>query len=70
MKEKGNIKSNALYNPNEARHPPPTNMMDSERDSELEKFIRCRRKLLSALRFAYKDSPSEIRIQTVHGQKG
>ncbi|KAG9313719.1 putative GTPase activating protein for Arf-domain-containing protein [Chiua virens] len=40
MKENGNIKSNALYNPNEARHPPPTNMIDSERDSELEKFIR------------------------------
>ncbi|KAH0831070.1 hypothetical protein J3R83DRAFT_13597 [Lanmaoa asiatica] len=40
MKEKGNIKSNVLYNPNEARHPPPTNMMDSERDSELERFIR------------------------------
>ena len=44
MKEKGNIKSNALYNPDEARHPPPATMMDSERDSELEKFIRCREK--------------------------
>ncbi|KAF9224689.1 ArfGap-domain-containing protein [Gyrodon lividus] len=40
MKENGNIKSNALYNPNETRHPPPANMIDSERDSELEKFIR------------------------------
>lgn len=42
MKEKGNIKSNALYNPDEARHPPPTDMMDLGRDSELEKFIRCK----------------------------
>ncbi|KIK96179.1 hypothetical protein PAXRUDRAFT_826228 [Paxillus rubicundulus Ve08.2h10] len=40
MKEIGNIKSNALYNPDETRHPPPANMLDSERDSELEKFIR------------------------------
>ncbi|KAF8553490.1 ArfGap-domain-containing protein [Imleria badia] len=40
MKEKGNVKSNALYNPDEAWHPPPTNMIDSARDSELEKFIR------------------------------
>ncbi|KAI0039122.1 ArfGap-domain-containing protein, partial [Auriscalpium vulgare] len=40
MRQNGNIKSNAHYNPNEIRHPPPTNMVDSERDSELEKFIR------------------------------
>lgn len=40
MRQNGNIKSNALYNPNETRHPPPANMVDSERDSELEKFIR------------------------------
>lgn len=49
MKEQGNIKANALYNPNEARHPPPTNMVDSERDSELEKFIRCRKKSILCL---------------------
>lgn len=36
----GNVKSNAHYNPNETRHPPPTNMIESERDSELEKYIR------------------------------
>ncbi|TCD68665.1 hypothetical protein EIP91_010187 [Steccherinum ochraceum] len=36
----GNIKSNAIYNPNETRHPPPINAIDQERDSELEKFIR------------------------------
>ncbi|VDB96645.1 unnamed protein product [Peniophora sp. CBMAI 1063] len=40
MRNMGNRKANALYNPDEVRHPPPTNMIDSERDSELEKFIR------------------------------
>jgi stromal membrane-associated protein len=40
MKQYGNIKSNQIYHPDERRHPPPTNMMESERDSELEKFIR------------------------------
>ncbi|KAI0088309.1 hypothetical protein BDY19DRAFT_985604 [Irpex rosettiformis] len=40
MRQNGNIKSNALYNPDEIRHPPPTNYIDSERDSELEKYIR------------------------------
>ncbi|KAG1752082.1 hypothetical protein EDB19DRAFT_1628154 [Suillus lakei] len=42
MKQNGNIKSNALYNPDEARHPPPTNMMEAERDSDIEKFIRAK----------------------------
>lgn len=41
MKSNGNVKSNAHFNPDETRHPPPTNMIDSERDSELEKYIRC-----------------------------
>ncbi|KAJ7481462.1 hypothetical protein FB451DRAFT_1350637 [Mycena latifolia] len=40
MRQNGNIKSNQLYNPNEARHPPPPNLMDGERDSEMEQFIR------------------------------
>lgn len=40
MKEAGNNKSNHMYNPNEARHPPPTNLVDGERDSELEVYIR------------------------------
>ncbi|KAI0752881.1 putative GTPase activating protein for Arf-domain-containing protein [Daedaleopsis nitida] len=40
MKANGNVKSNAHYNPDEVRHPPPTNMIDQERDSELEKYIR------------------------------
>lgn len=42
MKSKGNVKSNAHYNPDEVKHPPPTNMIDSERDSDLEKYIRCK----------------------------
>ena len=40
MKNNGNIKSNAYYNPDEKKHPLPTNMEESERDSELEKYIR------------------------------
>ncbi|KAG5717154.1 UBA domain-containing protein 3 [Termitomyces sp. T112] len=40
MKSIGNVKSNAMYNPNEARNPPPANLMDAERDSELEQYIR------------------------------
>ena len=40
MKEMGNLKSNAIYNPDEVRNPPPTNMVEQERDSDLEKYIR------------------------------
>jgi hypothetical protein len=40
MKNMGNAKSNAIYNPNEARHPPPPNLEDGERDSEMEQYIR------------------------------
>ncbi|PIL29316.1 hypothetical protein GSI_09367 [Ganoderma sinense ZZ0214-1] len=40
MKSTGNVKSNAHFNPDETKHPPPTNMIDQERDSDLEKFIR------------------------------
>lgn len=40
MKNIGNRKSNAYYNPDETKHPLPTNMEDSERNSELEKYIR------------------------------
>ncbi|SRR6266404_4539148 len=56
MREVGNIRSNQLYNPDEVRNPPPTNMIDAERDSELEKFIRgwwrwlpCKSELTQAL---------------------
>lgn len=41
MRTLGNVKSNAFYNPNEAKYPPPSNLMDGERDSELEQYIRC-----------------------------
>lgn len=40
MKKVGNINANAYYNPDEKRHPPPTNFIETERDSELEKYIR------------------------------
>ena len=40
MRQVGNVNSNQTYNPDEVRNPPPTNMIDAERDSELEKFIR------------------------------
>lgn len=36
----GNRKSNAIYNPNELRNPPPPNLEDGERDSEMEQYIR------------------------------
>ncbi|CAK9785853.1 ArfGap-domain-containing protein [Cutaneotrichosporon oleaginosum] len=39
MKEMGNIKSNAIYNPDPKRNPPPATVSD-ERDSEIQKFIR------------------------------
>ncbi|KAI8972423.1 hypothetical protein BD414DRAFT_517975 [Trametes punicea] len=42
MRSMGNVKSNAHYNPDEIRNPPPTNMIESERDSELEKYIRAK----------------------------
>ncbi|KAB5588485.1 GTPase activating protein for Arf protein [Ceratobasidium theobromae] len=42
VKNTGNIASNAKWNPNEARHPPPTNLEESERDSEMEKYIRAK----------------------------
>ena len=40
MKSIGNIKSNKIYNPNEIRNPPPPNLEESERDSEIEQYIR------------------------------
>ncbi|KIK68299.1 hypothetical protein GYMLUDRAFT_35684 [Collybiopsis luxurians FD-317 M1] len=42
MKEMGNLNSNAIYNPNELRHPPPPMLTEDERDSELEKYIRAK----------------------------
>ncbi|KAF6751143.1 hypothetical protein DFP72DRAFT_991442 [Ephemerocybe angulata] len=40
MRNMGNVRSNAIYNPNELRNPPPPNIEDGERDSEMEKYIR------------------------------
>ena len=40
MRQTGNRASNAIWNPNEALHPPPTSLGADERDSEVEKFIR------------------------------
>ena len=41
MRSIGNTKANSIYNPDESRHPPPTNTSEfNDRDGELEKFIR------------------------------
>jgi len=40
MRNNGNTKSNAIYNPNENKYPPPVSTMDGERDSEMEQYIR------------------------------
>ncbi|TFK53178.1 ArfGap-domain-containing protein [Heliocybe sulcata] len=42
MKNTGNVKSNSVYNPDETRNPLPANMMEAERDSEIEKYIRAK----------------------------
>ncbi|KAJ7201077.1 hypothetical protein GGX14DRAFT_371789 [Mycena pura] len=42
MKRMGNLNSNLIHNPNETRHPPPPNIMDGERDSEMEQYIRAK----------------------------
>ena len=40
MRVIGNIKANQYWNPDERKHPLPANFEETERDSELEKFIR------------------------------
>src|SRR5260370_36852059 len=40
MKNAGNLRANSTYNPDERRNPPPTNADESDRGSEMEKFIR------------------------------
>ncbi|KAK2460822.1 hypothetical protein APHAL10511_007292 [Amanita phalloides] len=40
MKAMGNLKSNAIHNPNETRYPPPPALADPENDAELESYIR------------------------------
>lgn len=37
----GNLKSNAIYNPDETRYPPPPALADPENDTDLESYIRC-----------------------------
>jgi len=51
----GNVKSNAIYNPDEVRNPPPTNMIEQERDSDLEKYIRGKTILQPPPRFWHSD---------------
>jgi len=58
MKKNGNIKSNEHYNPDEIRHPPPTNMTEAERDSELEIYIRGSD--LSSLPLTFQTRPSRF----------
>ena len=65
MKENGNIKSNDLYNPDEITHPPPTNMIDSERDSELEKYIRCEFTPVPSTSYLDRSWGSQIPVQVV-----
>ncbi|ODN82778.1 hypothetical protein L202_01055 [Cryptococcus amylolentus CBS 6039] len=40
MRSIGNTASNAIYNPNERLHPPPSSYGHEERDSEIERYIR------------------------------
>ncbi|KAH9819281.1 putative GTPase activating protein for Arf-domain-containing protein [Melampsora americana] len=40
MRSIGNIKANMQWNPNAAKNPPPTDLEESERDSQLERYIR------------------------------
>lgn len=68
MRQVGNIKSNQKYNPDEVRNPPPTNMIDAERDSDLEKFIRGRSRSLPSnakLTRAIYDTNRQVRVQTL-----
>jgi len=66
MKQNGNIKSNAFYNPDDARHPPPTNMMEAERDSEIEKFIRGPQVFFNFVFVCLMSYYSQVRVQVVH----
>lgn len=71
MREIGNVKSNAIYNPNEVRNPPPTVLDDPTRDNDLEQYIRC---ILHCILFSKVVSlitfDSQIRVSTVFGQEG
>ncbi|CAE6483950.1 unnamed protein product [Rhizoctonia solani] len=67
VKNMGNIASNAKWNPNESRHPPPTNLEESERDSEMEKYIRAKyetKKFLDRKSVAPSTSPLSTSVPT------
>lgn len=68
MKNIGNIKANQQWNPDEVRNPPPTNMEESERDSELEKYIRCTFHLYISRINTYSRSNSQVRVQALSRQ--
>ncbi|QRW13265.1 GTPase activating protein for Arf protein [Ceratobasidium sp. AG-Ba] len=62
VKSIGNINANAKWNPNEARHPPPTNLEESERDSEMEKYIRAK---YEAKRFMDRSNKPQVNTSSV-----
>ncbi|KAG8692492.1 hypothetical protein FRC08_009738, partial [Ceratobasidium sp. 394] len=61
VKTIGNINANAKWNPNEARHPPPTNFEESERDSEMERYIRAK---YETKRFMDRNPPPKVQTST------
>ncbi|KAG8690065.1 hypothetical protein FRC09_012155 [Ceratobasidium sp. 395] len=61
VKTIGNLNANAKWNPNEARNPPPTNMEESERDSEMEKYIRAK---YETKRFMDRNPPSKVQTSS------
>ncbi|XP_006455198.1 hypothetical protein AGABI2DRAFT_121137 [Agaricus bisporus var. bisporus H97] len=72
MREIGNVKSNAIYNPNEVRNPPPTVLDDPTRDNDLEQYIRSKyeyrrfldKKALATSRLGPSRSASSVPIAT------
>ncbi|CUA68709.1 UBA domain-containing protein 3 [Schizosaccharomyces pombe 972h-] [Rhizoctonia solani] len=67
VKNTGNLASNAKWNPNESRHPPPTNLEESERDSEMEKYIRAKyesKKFLDQKPTSFSTSSSSTPVAT------
>lgn len=67
VKNIGNINANAKWNPNESMHPPPTNLEESERDSEMEKYIRAK---YESKRFMNRAAPSTIETSTSSSSSG
>jgi hypothetical protein len=63
VKQMGNLKSNAIYNPNIRRHPPPVNLEESERDSEMERFIRAKYEFKRFMERDGRTSAAELRVR-------